>query len=468
MADVLEGIKTLEARGFSFEAAEASVAMMMKRQDPTYLPPFQLVDFFVNVEHREEPRPPRRGDGEGPRRWRGPVHSRRGPARSPRSTAHCASAAAALPAHQRAAARRLQVRILDGKNGTAATTRVLVDVQHGKRRWSTVGASPNIIEASWRALVDALEYGLTVAADAEGVGVRAKFVVLPGDGIGPEVTAEALRVLEAVAKKGGHAFEAIGAPHGRVLDRPARRRSRPRCSRMPGVERGAPRRGRRAEVGRSAGEGPAGARGCSRCARGSASSRTCGRCACTRRSLASPLKADRLAGVDLLVIRELTGGLYFGQPKGRDEKDGHVRAVDTLEYHDYEIRRVVELAFKLARGRRRKVLRRQGERARVLAAVASGHHRDRRREPRRRARPHARRHRRDAARRRPATLDVVVTENMFGDILTDEASCSPARWACSPSASIGRAAQAAADPRVRARHRRAGSRTRSARSCRPR
>ena len=61
-----------------------------------------------------------------------------------------------------------KVRILDGKNGTAATTRVLVDVQHGKRRWSTVGASPNIIEASWRALGDALEYGLTAAADAEG------------------------------------------------------------------------------------------------------------------------------------------------------------------------------------------------------------------------------------------------------------------------------------------------------------
>ena len=61
-----------------------------------------------------------------------------------------------------------KVRILDGKNGTAATTRVLVDMQHGKGRWSTVGASPNIIEASWRALVDALEYGLTAAAAAEG------------------------------------------------------------------------------------------------------------------------------------------------------------------------------------------------------------------------------------------------------------------------------------------------------------
>ena len=53
---MLEEIKALEARGFSFEAAEASVAMMMKRQEPGYRPPFELVDFFVNVEHRDGPR----------------------------------------------------------------------------------------------------------------------------------------------------------------------------------------------------------------------------------------------------------------------------------------------------------------------------------------------------------------------------------------------------------------------------
>ena len=69
----------------------------------------------------------------------------------------------------------------------------------------------------------------------------------------------------------------------------------------------------------------------------------------------SPLKPEKLKGVDILVIRELTGGLYFGQPKGRSEADGHERAVDTLEYHDYEVQRVVELAFQLAAGRRKKV-----------------------------------------------------------------------------------------------------------------
>ena len=101
-----------------------------------------------------------------------------------------------------------KVRILDGTNGTGATTRVLVDTQRGTRRWSTVGASTNIIEASWRALVDAIEYGLTVGAGAGAPAareraVKASIVVLPGDGIGPEVTAEAVRVLRLVAQQSG-------------------------------------------------------------------------------------------------------------------------------------------------------------------------------------------------------------------------------------------------------------------------
>jgi 2-isopropylmalate synthase len=56
-----------------------------------------------------------------------------------------------------------KVRILDGSNGTAATTRVLIDTQRGAQRWSTVGAGTNIIQASWRALVDSVEYGLRLA-----------------------------------------------------------------------------------------------------------------------------------------------------------------------------------------------------------------------------------------------------------------------------------------------------------------
>ena len=70
---------------------------------------------------------------------------------------------------------------------------------------------------------------------------------------------------------------------------------------------------------------------------------------------ASPLKPERLAGVDMLFVRELTGGLYFGQPKGRSTVNGAQRAVDTLEYYDFEIERVVDLAFRLAQTRRKKV-----------------------------------------------------------------------------------------------------------------
>ena len=70
---------------------------------------------------------------------------------------------------------------------------------------------------------------------------------------------------------------------------------------------------------------------------------------------ASPIRPELIRGVDILVVRELTGGLYFGQPKGREMKDGVECAVDTLEYKDFEVRRIVELAFRLARARKKKV-----------------------------------------------------------------------------------------------------------------
>jgi len=59
------------------------------------------------------------------------------------------------------------VRIVDGRNGTAATTRVLIDTRNGRRKWSTVGASANIIEASWLALVDSIEYGLGLGVEPD-------------------------------------------------------------------------------------------------------------------------------------------------------------------------------------------------------------------------------------------------------------------------------------------------------------
>jgi len=162
---------------------------------------------------------------------------------------------------------------------------------------------------------------------------------------------------------------------------------------------------------------------------------------------ASPLKPERLAGVDLLVVRELTGGLYFGQPKGREVVDGRERAVDTLVYTDEEIRRVVRMAFRLAEGRRKKVTsvdkanvlessrlwrKVAGEVAAEFPDVALEHMLV------------------DTAAMRlvtsPAAIDVLVTENMFGDILTDEASVLAGSMGMLPSASLGDAGAGLYEP----------------------
>jgi 2-isopropylmalate synthase len=167
VAGVLEEIKALEARGFSFEAAEASVAMMMKRQVPGYKPPFELVDFLVNVEHRSG-----RGlfsEAMVKVRVDGALHHTAAEGDGPVNALDAALRKALRPRYPELDELHLvdyKVRILDGAEGTAAVTRVLVDTQRGPQRWSTVGASTNIIEASWRALVDSIEYGLTVAGQA--------------------------------------------------------------------------------------------------------------------------------------------------------------------------------------------------------------------------------------------------------------------------------------------------------------
>ena len=166
VADVLTEIKVLEAQGFSFEAAEASVALMLKRQQPGYTPPFELIDFAVTVEHR-------RGRGilaEATVKVKvgGEVQHTAAEGNGP-VNALDAALRKALSSHypdiQHFQLADYKVRILDGNNGTGATTRVLIDTQNGTRRWSTVGASTNIIEASWRALADAVEYGLSVARE---------------------------------------------------------------------------------------------------------------------------------------------------------------------------------------------------------------------------------------------------------------------------------------------------------------
>ncbi|MBI3362956.1 MAG: citramalate synthase, partial [Chloroflexi bacterium] len=147
-----------------FEAAEASVAMMMRRQQPGYTPPFELVDFSVLVEHRQG-----RGifaEATVKVRVNGEVVHTAAEGNGPVNALDAALRKALTPAYPALANFHLadyKVRILDGDNGTAATTRVLIDTQNGLKRWSTVGASANIIEASWRALADSVEYGLTAA-----------------------------------------------------------------------------------------------------------------------------------------------------------------------------------------------------------------------------------------------------------------------------------------------------------------
>ncbi len=164
VAAVLEEIKALEARGFSFEAAEASVALMLHRQTPDYEPPFELIDFSATVEHRQ-------GRGMFAEATvkvcvNGEVFHTVADGNGPVNALDAALRKALLPVFPRLGEFQLadyKVRILDSDSGTAATTRVLIDTQNHHRRWSTVGASANIIEASWLALADSMEFGLSLA-----------------------------------------------------------------------------------------------------------------------------------------------------------------------------------------------------------------------------------------------------------------------------------------------------------------
>ena len=159
--EALKEIKTLESQGFSFESAEASVSVMLQQMQPGYKPPFELIDFLVIVEHRqgrgilaEASVKVRVGDrvmhtaAEG----NGPVNALDGALRKALEGVYPLISDVHLSDYK--------VRILDSDKGTQAIVRVLIDTENGKKRWSTVGASTNIIEASWRALSDSMEYAL--------------------------------------------------------------------------------------------------------------------------------------------------------------------------------------------------------------------------------------------------------------------------------------------------------------------
>jgi 3-isopropylmalate dehydrogenase len=151
----------------------------------------------------------------------------------------------------------------------------------------------------------------------------------------------------------------------------------------------------------------------------------------------SPLKNDKLRHVDVLFVRELTGGLYFGK-QYREQTEHGLKVVDTLEYTDKEIERIVRLAFNLARGRRKKLT--SVDKANVLessrvwrqVAVELG----------KEFSDVTLEHQLvDSCAMRlvtaPNSFDVIVTENMFGDILSDEAAVLTGSLGMLPSASLG-------------------------------
>jgi 3-isopropylmalate dehydrogenase len=269
--------------------------------------------------------------------------------------------------------------------------------------------------------------------------MEAKIAVLPGDGIGPEVTAGALAVLAAVSEKFGHTFEteekliggcAIDA-HGTALPE----ETKAACLAADAVLLGA--------VGGPKWDDPAAA---VRPEQGLLAIRQAMGLFANLRPVrphpellnASPLRPERLQGVDLLVIRELTGGIYFGVPRERRQVNGEIQAVDTLTYTQSEIRRIAHTAFQAAAERSGKVT--SVDKANVLESsrlwrqtvneVAAEY-------------PDVTLEHLlvDAAAMhlltRPSSFDVLVTENMFGDILTDEASVLSGSMGNLPSASLG-------------------------------
>lgn len=269
--------------------------------------------------------------------------------------------------------------------------------------------------------------------------MNANIVVLPGDGIGPEVTAEGVRVLQRVAEQFGHHFEfeehlmggcaidATGSPLPEKTLQACRAAQAVLLGAVGGPKWDDPRAAVRPE------QGLLGIR------------KGLGLFANLRPvkphpSLVrvSPLRPERLTDVDILVLRELTGGLYFGQPRGRFNREGEAHGIDTLDYGESEIRRVVDLACRLAAARRGHVT--SVDKANVLASSQLW---------REIATQTAARHPQlkldhmlvDTCAMRlvasPSFFDVVVTENMFGDILTDEASVLVGSMGLLPSASLG-------------------------------
>ncbi len=269
--------------------------------------------------------------------------------------------------------------------------------------------------------------------------MQAKITLLPGDGIGPEVVAEGVKILQAAATKFGHTFEFTEALIGGIAidetGNPLPDETLAACRASDAVLLGAvggpkwsdPRAAVRPE------QGLLGLRG------------GLGLFANVRPVKvypalvgASTLKPEIIAGVDMIILRELTGGLYFGKPQGQSGEKPNRSGVDTMLYTEAEVARLMRLAFELARGRRKKVT--SVDKANVLASSRLW-----------RTVAHE-----VAAEypdveiedilvdacsmyliRRPTDFDVIATENMFGDILSDEAAMLAGSMGMLPSASLG-------------------------------
>jgi 2-isopropylmalate synthase len=163
--ELLRNIKELENRGFQFEGAEGSVELLMRRALPGYEPPFALLDFHVLIRNHPEPAGQESMAAEATVKVRvgERVMHTAADGNGPVNALDAAVRKALLPFYPQLAEVHLtdyKVRILDGEAGTAAQTRVLIDSANGHHTWSTVGCSTNIIEASWQALADSLEYAL--------------------------------------------------------------------------------------------------------------------------------------------------------------------------------------------------------------------------------------------------------------------------------------------------------------------
>ena len=269
--------------------------------------------------------------------------------------------------------------------------------------------------------------------------MKAKIAVLPGDGIGPEIMPQALQALEAVAKQFGHSFEFRHADvggcaidkTGRPLPADTLALAKDSAAIMLGAVGGPkweglsydvrPERallGLREQLGLYANLRPAKLY--------------------PMLADASTLKAEVITGTDLLVVRELTGGIYFGKPKGIEKTAGGERGVNTEVYTTPEIVRIAKVAFEAARKRRKKVM--SVDKANVLESselwrrVVIGVAKDY---------PDVELSHLYVDNcamqliRNPKQFDVLVTTNLFGDILSDEAAMLTGSIGMLPSASIG-------------------------------